>query len=116
MEAWPGPALLLKTAYPAFPTQPQHHTIQPTQPTNSHLLKCTERISGPAENSLVYLVSSLSTTSSLDPFFLFITLLFNIVRLVLPGIEPGYIHLPQSKIIMYSFIGILLSCEKNENF
>jgi hypothetical protein len=34
----------------------------------------------------------------------------------LPGADPGYIRLPQSKIIMYSFIGILLSCEKIENF
>ncbi len=32
------------------------------------------------------------------------------------GIDPGYICLPQSKIIMYSFIGVLLSCEKNWKF
>jgi hypothetical protein len=35
---------------------------------------------------------------------------------VSPGIDPGYIRLPQSKIIMYSFIGILLSREKIVNF
>ncbi len=31
---------------------------------------------------------------------------------VSPWIDPGYSHLPQSKIIMYSFKGVLLSCEK----
>ncbi len=29
-----------------------------------------------------------------------------------PGIDPGYTHLPQSKIIMYSFMSVLLSSEK----
>jgi hypothetical protein len=32
--------------------------------------------------------------------------------IVSTGIDPGYNCLPQSKIIMYSFIGVLLSCEK----
>ncbi len=36
--------------------------------------------------------------------------------IVFPGIDLGYIRLPQSKIIMYIFIGILLLCEKILNF
>jgi hypothetical protein len=35
---------------------------------------------------------------------------------VLPGIDPGYIRLPQSKIKYVQFIGVMLSCEKIENF
>jgi hypothetical protein len=35
---------------------------------------------------------------------------------VWPGIDPGYCRLPQSKIIMCKFIGVMLSCEKNRKF
>ncbi len=33
-------------------------------------------------------------------------------RSVSLGIEPAYIRLPQSKIIVYGIIGVLISCEK----
>jgi hypothetical protein len=42
--------------------------------------------------------------------FMLIFYYFFITCLVFPGIDPGCVGLPQSKIIMYSFKGVLLSC------
>ncbi len=38
--------------------------------------------------------------------------LFWDIDIVSPGIDPGYSHLPQTKIIMYKGFGVLLACEK----